>query len=66
MVEARSPCSAEWVRESRLKQSKDPVDGAGSSTVIGRRAILGSSARRADEWDSGQLEFNKGGTAERC
>ena len=65
MVEARSPCGAEWVRESRPERSQDVVDGAGSSPVTGRRAILGGSARRADEWDSGQPEFNKGGTAER-
>jgi hypothetical protein len=65
MVEARSPCGAEWVRESRPKQSQDPVGGDGGSPVTGRRAILGGNARRADEWDSGQPGSNKGGTAER-
>jgi hypothetical protein len=65
MVEARSPCGAEWVRESRPKQSQDPVDGAGCSPVIGSRAILGGNARCADEWDSGKPGSNKGGTAER-
>ena len=65
MVQARSPCGAEWVRESRPEWSHDLVGGAGSSSVTGRRAILGGSARRADEWDSGKPGFNEGGTAER-
>ena len=65
MVQAWSPCGAEWVRESRPEQSKDRVGGAGSSPVTGRRAILGGNARRAAEWDPGLPGSNKGGTAER-
>ncbi len=65
MVQARSPCGAEWVRESRPEQSQDSVGGAGSSPVSGRRAIPGGNARRADEWDAGQPASNEGGTAER-
>ena len=65
MVQARSPRGAEWVRESRPKRSQDPVGGVGCSPVIGSRAILGGSARRADEWDSGKPGFNEGGTTER-
>jgi len=65
MVQARSPCGAEWVRESRSERSVDQLGGAGSSPVTGRRAILGGSARRATEWDSGWSGFNEGGTAER-
>ena len=53
MVQARSPCGAEWVRESRPEQSQDRVGGAGNSPVTGRRAILGGNARRAAEWDPG-------------
>jgi hypothetical protein len=65
MVQARSPCGAEWVRESRPEQSQDPVGGAGSSPVIGRRAIPGDYARRAAEWGSALAGSNEGGTAER-
>jgi hypothetical protein len=53
MVQARGPCGAEWIRESRPEQSQDRVGGAGSSPVTGRRAILGGNARRAAEWDPG-------------
>ena len=49
MVQARSPCGAEWVRESRPERLRDPVGDAGSSPVRGRRAILGGNARRAAE-----------------
>jgi hypothetical protein len=65
MVQARSPCGAEWVRESRPEQSQDQVGGAGNSPVIGRRAIPGGNARRAAEWDPGHAGSNEGGTAER-
>jgi hypothetical protein len=65
MVQARSRCGAEWVRESRSKRSNDLVGSAGSSPVTGRRAILGGNARRATEWDPDFSGFNKGGTAER-
>jgi hypothetical protein len=65
MVQARSPCGAEWVRESRPEQSKDLVGGAGSSPVTGRRAILGGNARRAAKWGPVRAGPNKGGTAER-
>ena len=65
MVQARSPCGAEWVRESRPEQSYDQVGGAGNSPVTGRRAILGGNACRVAEWDPGQSGFNEGGTAER-
>ncbi len=51
MVQARSPCGAEWVRESRPEQSQDRVGGAENSPVTGRRVILGGNARRAAEWD---------------
>jgi len=53
MVQARSPCGAEWVRELLSERSHDQVGGAGSSPVTGWRAIPGSNARRAAEWDSG-------------
>jgi hypothetical protein len=53
MVQARSPCGAEWVRELLPERSQDPVGGAGSSPVTGRRAIPGGNARRAAEWDPG-------------
>lgn len=65
MVQARSPCGAEWVRESRPEQSKDAVGGAGSSHVTGRRAIFGGNARRAAEWGPALTGSNEGGTAER-
>ena len=66
MVQARSPCGAEWVRESRPERSKGSVGDAGISPVTRRRAILGGNARRAAEWDPGRTGFNKGGTAERA
>jgi hypothetical protein len=65
MVQARSPCGAEWVRESRPERSQDRVDDAGSSPVTGRRAILGGNTRRATEWGPVSAGFNEGGTAER-
>ena len=65
MVQARSPCGAEWVRESRPERSQDSVGGAGSSPVTGRRAIPGGNARRAAEWGLAWAGSNEGGTAER-
>jgi hypothetical protein len=65
MVQARSPCGAEWVRESRPERLKDPVGGAGGSPVTGRRAIFGGNARRAAEWGPVRTGSNEGGTAER-
>jgi hypothetical protein len=65
MVQARSPRGAEWVRELLPERSQDPVGGAGSSPVTGRRAIPGGNARRAAEWDPGCAGSNEGGTAER-
>ena len=65
MVQARSPCGAEWVRESRPEPSKDLVGGAGISPVTGRRVVLGGNARRAAEWGAVNAGPNEGGTAER-
>jgi hypothetical protein len=65
MVQARSPCGAEWVRELLPERSPDPVGGAGSSPVTGRRAIPGGNARRAAEWGPARTGSNEGGTAER-
>jgi hypothetical protein len=53
MVQARSPCGAEWVRESRPERFQDRVGGAVISLVTGRRAILGGNTRRAAEWGPG-------------
>ena len=43
MVQARSPCGAEWVRESRPEQSQDPVGGAGSSPLQGGARSLAAT-----------------------
>ena len=39
----RSPCGAEWVRESRPEQSQDPVGGAGSSPLQGGARSLAAT-----------------------
>ena len=65
MVQARSPCGAEWVRESRSKQSQDSVGSAGISPVTGRRAILGETPVARQSGIRVNLGSNEGGTAER-
>jgi hypothetical protein len=65
MVQARSPCGAEWVRESRPKSSEDLVGGAGNSPVTGRRAIHGDSPVARQSGIRVSFGSNEGGTAER-
>ena len=66
MVQARSPCGAEWVRESRPEQSQDRVGGAGTPPLQGGARSLAATPVARQSGDPARTGSNEGGTAERC